>query len=582
MYPNNFEAYHPRDNVKHIHHFSIPEHANIPGRVTINDLPSELLLNIIRYIPDSINSGEGHVVWPIQEDFPRYNSRSLLQLALCSHYFHELTDPILYERFHHGTKTSTKGFLLFLKRILSRPDLGRSVRIFHMDGTEAPGLGVIIEEDYEDKYSTYKEDYDGYYDSDFDLSCFTAEDLKDVRKKIAEASTTTLECYEWAMAVEKGDLNALIAPILTLTPNLQVLDIDMWTRPDSVPPILTRMLAQAGQLQRERRLGHQFALWGLNKVMVRCYHALDVDDVIHHLTALLTIPSVEILCAIHEDGAENYYYDFPETNVNEEDLEAMLQGNSLGLANIKELSLSIIPISLSALLQLWCYYPNLKKFSYRDSLEDGELIGNDALQLEEVKDINLMAKASHMNPQLQDLAIFHRGFFWSSILTSSISSLATFKCLRHLETTWPIFTCCGDINEEMDLPLSQNIVDAIPLSLEQLGIFGGPYQTKDHHDLALAVIFKLLQQKYRLPALNTLDFGWKRGRHLDITIPDHVLCHEGFTEEDYLESMGRCQGAGVELILKPVEQPHPGYISFRVDDDGNTAASGFATRMGVI
>jgi hypothetical protein len=203
MYPNNFEVNHTRDNVKHIHHFSSGPEANIPGRVTINDLPSELILNIIKYIPDSINSGEGHVVWPIEEDFPRYNSCSLLQLALCSHSLRRLVEPVIYERFHHGRKTSTKGFLLFLIRILTRPDLGRYVRVFHVDGTRAPGLGTIMADSYDNPRHVYREDHDERYHSDFDLSYLSAEDLRAVGKKIDEASTTTQESYEWAISVKK-------------------------------------------------------------------------------------------------------------------------------------------------------------------------------------------------------------------------------------------------------------------------------------------------------------------------------------------------------------------------------------------
>ncbi|OBT62716.1 hypothetical protein VE03_07079 [Pseudogymnoascus sp. 23342-1-I1] len=361
MYPNNWEVVYAADNLKRIHHFSSgPEYAEISGRVTINDLPSELIVRISKYIPDSIISGK---------DFPRYNSRSLLQLALCSRRFYRLVEPVIYERFHHGAETSTKGFLMFLVRILARPDLGRCVRVFCVDGTKAPGLGIIMEDDHDEMCHIYMEFCHGHYDSDFDVSYFTVEDLKAVRKKIAEASTTTLECYEWAAGVEKGDLNAMIALILTLAPNLQVLDIDTWTRPDSVPPILTRMLAQAGQLQRERQLGQPFALWRLKKVVVRYHHASAMDEIIHHLISLLTIPSVEILSAIHEDAVEDYYCS-PETDVNEGDLEAALQGINLGLANMKELSFSFMPMSPNTLFRLWCCYPNLKKFSYRDNLGD--------------------------------------------------------------------------------------------------------------------------------------------------------------------------------------------------------------------
>lgn len=583
MYPDNWEVVYPAKKFKRIHHFSsVLECANIPGRVTINDLPSELVVNIIRHVTNSIiNSGyvgcshRDDIDSSIRKDFPLYNSRSLLQLALCSRYLHRLVEPIIYERFHYNAQAPAKGFLLFLKQILARPDLGEWIRVFHVDGTQAPGLGMVIDEE-QNILEFYTDNNKDDYKSDFDLCCFTAEDLKAVRKKIAEAGTTTGECYEWAMGVEKGDLNAMIALMLTLTPNLQVLDIDMWTHPYPLPSILTRMLDHTGRLQRERQLGNPLALWSLKEVVVRYYCNTYLEKTVHHLMSLLMIPSVEILCTIDQNAIMTDGYPSVETDVDAERLAADFGGNNLKLANMKELSLLYTIIRPNALFQLLRCYPNLKRFYHEDGL--GPQFDS-SIEINDFKNNNLMAIASCRSPQLENLTILSWGYIWGSIMTLSISSLEPLKNLRYLETTWPIFTGRGDIDEETgSFPSSQSIVDAIPLRLERLCILGGPDDNAGR-DSALAVIFMFLQQKHRFPALKILDFGWKHRPYPnpDPNKPklwDSYYYHEGFTKEDYEKIIARCQGAGVELVLKPVKPARPKYIYYCVDDDGNRTASG--------
>ncbi|KFZ03519.1 hypothetical protein V502_10884 [Pseudogymnoascus sp. VKM F-4520 (FW-2644)] len=245
------------------------------------------------------------------------------------------------------------------------------------------------------------------------------------------------------------------------------------------------------------------------------------------------------------------------------------QSNSLELANMKELSLSSTIIRPNALFQLLRCYPNLKRFYHEGGL------GPDysSIEIDDFKNINLMATASCQNPHLEDLTILSRGYVWSSIMTHSISSLDPLKNLRYLETNWPTFTGRGDIDEGTgNFPTSQNIVDAIPLSLERLCILGGPY-CNVRRNFALAVIFKLLQQKHRFQKLQILDFGWKRDRYPNKPRFRESYYHEGFTKEDYHEVIARCRKAGVELILKPLT-PSPKNIYYCVDGDGKITASG--------
>jgi hypothetical protein len=265
--------------------------------------------------------------------------------------------------------------------------------------------------------------------------------------------------------------------------------------------------------------------------------------------------------------------------VEEESLQAALQGNNLGLARTKELSLSFIRMRPNTLFRLLCCYQNLKKFYYEDRLGEGADHRN---ELHRFKNNNLMAKASRITPHLQDLTILNMGYIWSSVVTSSMSffapltsSLAPFTNLRRLETTWPIVTCSSYTDVETAALLSsQSIADAIPPSLEQLYISAESDRTQFRHDVALDVIFKLLQQKHRRPALKTLNLGWMKDPYLGKNKTDKILYHRGFTAEDCLEVIARCQEAGLELILKSLAPPGTKYICYYVDDDGNKTASG--------
>lgn len=179
-----------------------------------------------RHISNIVNNVEISVGYFTGEDLPRYNSRSLLQHALCSRYLHRVVEPVLYDRFHYSPKTSAKGFQLFLTRILARPDLGKWVKVFHVDDTEASNLGMLS-----GGLLDYEEYYHYYYKTRFDVRQFTPEEMKAIQKKIAETGMTDAEFHWWALGAERMDLNAMIALVLTLTPNLEVLDINMWTRP---------------------------------------------------------------------------------------------------------------------------------------------------------------------------------------------------------------------------------------------------------------------------------------------------------------------------------------------------------------
>ncbi|KFY07654.1 hypothetical protein V492_06939 [Pseudogymnoascus sp. VKM F-4246] len=346
---------------------------------------------------------------------------------------------------------------------------------------------VIDEDSY--RFDLYTEGSKGNFKSDFDVSCFTAEDLEAARKKIAEAGTTARECYEWALGVENGDCNAMIALMLTLMPNLQVLNIDIWTHPDLAPSILIRMLDRSGRLQRERQLGHPFALWSLKNVVVRYYYSSELDNIVHHLMSLLIIPSVESLSAIDQNAAIHLYgHPSVETDVDEKNLAAALHNNNLGQTSMKELSLSFAIIRPKALFQLLRYYPNLKRFYNKDGLG---LDYESLIDIDDFRDVNLMTMVSCQSPHLECLAILSWGYNWSYMVASSTGSLNSLKNLRHLEITWPTFAnTAGSDNGTESHPSCQCVVDTIPPSLERLSIIGSPSFVG--RSFTLDVFFKIL------------------------------------------------------------------------------------------
>lgn len=249
----------------------------------------------------------------------------------------------------------------------------------------------------------YEEYYHYYYKTRFDVRQFTPEEMKAIQKKIAETGMADAECHWWALGVERMDLNAMIALVLTLAPNLEVPDIDMWTRPVGSQQI-TPMLDLIGRLQRERQLGHPLALWGLKRVVVRYYYDENMAD-------------------IHSAAATGYGPDI--------------------ILDI--VSLLMVP-RWKACVQVTRSNPRCRR---------------------KFKHANMMSKVCRLNSHLQDLTILHREYVWSSMINSSAGSLNPFKSLQRLETNWVTFTGWHDGNEATRVvSLSQSIVNAIPQCLE--------------------------------------------------------------------------------------------------------------------
>ncbi|OBT68290.1 hypothetical protein VE03_02399 [Pseudogymnoascus sp. 23342-1-I1] len=150
----------------------IREFTYVPGNVTIDDLPDELIISIARFITMGINADARS-----GPDMDAANL-SLLTPSLCSHRFHSLAEP------------------KFLIRLLTRPDLGRRVRFIHW------------------------EDILGYA---FPVTCFGEEGWKTARNRIMGLYESPTERDAWDETVEEVGLEAIVALLFVLTPNLEEL-----------------------------------------------------------------------------------------------------------------------------------------------------------------------------------------------------------------------------------------------------------------------------------------------------------------------------------------------------------------------
>lgn len=468
------------------------EFACVPGHVTINDLPDELIISIARFITLHNTSAAVLSVPTIA-----VNNLTLLRLALCSHRFHSLVEPILYERFHDGWGSPQEFWERPLLRLLTRPDLARRVRFIHW------------------------QDILGY---SFDVTSFGVEGWKAARNRIMGLHESPTERDAWDETVEEVGLEAIVALLFVLTPNLEELVLNSFDLIGSGPPVLRWMSALIRRLQLQKQVENPAALWKLRSVNVNMWATNGLDP--NHLMQLMTIPSVEI---------------FWGSTLHETVLRDFLHSNDLVLDNIKELKLSFDCIDPDILRQFLCRFPSLKRLDC--NLESAM----------ESYPPDLMFVPHFLEPQLEDLAILdHAVLMKNSILIQrKLKSLASFKNLRILKTKWAQLVGQTDIVWDLadsllgqDIPeTSRQMADVIPTSLERLQLIG-------HCESAPAVIFELLRQKHRFPSLKYLDLGWWRILYPDKLIPEDPHSHRFFSKAESLECLSMCREAGVEMVMK--------------------------------
>ncbi|CAM6089446.1 unnamed protein product [Calypogeia fissa] len=226
----------------------------------INDLSDEVLLEIIQRIGD--------------EEGSPWSSRHLFNLAVCSRRFYKLLEPELYSKFSQSNNepNGQRHFLLFLKRILARPDLAQSLKRLCAAAcsNEAEWL-LPVESELGD------------------------EDWIRIRKVVNEVSRTEDEAERWITALEVGQWAAVMALLLSVTPNLEELEINEWSYHNGDYENLLEALERARILQD---LGKE-SLFSMSKLRVVSVNYYDTENGydFEHVVPFLELKSVELFGA---------------------------------------------------------------------------------------------------------------------------------------------------------------------------------------------------------------------------------------------------------------------------------------------
>ncbi|CAM6089447.1 unnamed protein product [Calypogeia fissa] len=110
-----------------------------------------------------------------------------------------------------------------------------------------------------------------------------------------------------------------------------------------------------------------------------------------------------------------------------------------------------------------------------------------------------------------------------------------------------------DVDDE--IARTQNLVDAVPPTLESLSLIDCKSRIVDH-------IFELVSQKpRRTPALRKLDLGWEGVKYPDKDSPREPILHPGFTKEEAAKLMAECEAVDIEIAIEYLP-PKPKYVTF--------------------
>jgi hypothetical protein len=324
--------------------------------------------------------------------------------------------------------------------------------------------------------------------------------------------------------------------MLTLVPNLEILEFKEWSNIVMEYPIifayplLWRVLNRAVQLQIDRQTTNSLGLWRLKRVQQESWGS-QVGINIDCLIPFLVIPSLEVLWAeMVNDEYSELVNKWPHLN--------------LRFPNVKELSLKRANIDESSITRFLRCFPNLKRLCYRHGASMGSLV---------LEPPTFMDSISHLQPQLEDLTVLDDSsfkYYENQLEWYPIGPLTPFKNLRRLDINWQILTG-GDLEDEgIDgFPCRFDIVDVIPVSLEWLRL-------RDPEDIEIvpAQTLLLLEQKHRFPSLRQLDLEWERYRYHNRPWAKEPFKHLGFTKEQSLEILVKCEVVGIEMIMKAILQ----------------------------
>ena len=465
------------------------------GSLCLYDFSNEILINIIKHI---------------------MHANSLLALALCSRRLYELTEPILYGEFE---QTNDRSLPTFLRRILAQPDLASRTRLF--TGT-AP--------------------HD--WDAEMDISNFTEEDWTRVRAAVHAASIGKAQAASWIEAAEQGIWDALAALLLSVTPNLEELNLDGWGWTSVVgdTPFIDAILERAVDFQN-RAVPSPYAMSSLNDVSLT-YWDTESGMQFNFLEPFLKLRSVITFqaSAVSEDGGHEFENAEPSSLV----------------FSATDLTLDRSTISHTDMVYRFKQFQNLERLYYKHG---GALIG-----WANFEPPRMMAAIEHLKPCLKDLTIIvdDADLVGEEFENYPIGSLAGFQKLTSIDVTSSILIGEEPRSEDEHVissesfPSHQRLVDSVPPTLEYLSL----RNCKEHH---VPHIFDLVTQKAaKTPLLEELNLHWKGVNYPDKPRELAPNKHPGFSEKEADDLILACEAADIELVVKYL-RPKPKYVCWRVE-----------------
>ncbi|CAM6112715.1 unnamed protein product [Calypogeia fissa] len=496
--------------------------------VGIDDLCDEILLEIIQ------------LVGAERQGDDEWSSRDLFNLAVCSRRFYQLVEPELYTEFAHSSELKHRRyFLLFVKRILARPDLAQCLKRLWAAAcsNEAAFLLPVGSE-------------------------LAEEDWKRIRKVVNEASRTEDEAEIWIRALELGRWAAVMALLLSVTPNLEELEIKEWFYHNLDYEHLLEALERARVLQDSGEES-PFSMSKLRDVSVN-YYDMKNGYKFEQVVPFLQLKSVEtfrgdMVSQIYVQF-ENYYDLRPTPTLT----------NPLPKLTTKDVTFTNSVINHYDMPIILGCFPQLERFHYEYG---GSVVGR-----AEFEPPQMMAALEQLKPCLKDLTLVTYEWTGSTNHESyPIGSLADFPKLVSITANASImvgedWSLYGDSDYEDDgIADSQDLVDAVPPTLESLSLKDCKRHIVDH-------IFELVSLKpFRTPALRKLDLGWEGVKYPDKESPREPILHPGFRKEEVTKLMAECKAAGIEIAIEYLP-PRVKYASFvrREPLDDMSAALGLS------
>lgn len=195
----------------------------------LSTLANELLVLIATFVhtPQPWRSNDFYN----QQSQP-YNTKDVLNLALCSRHLYNVTEFVFYRFFRVPALEDDKAaqgasLQLFMCRILERPQLAICVRGFHAKACCGR---------------------DGY----LNMACIKDDDWSRVHAAIWDTGISLLEKSKWYDEIRKGDWDSVISLVLSLLPNLEQLEFDRWTY-ERIYPRLMNFLSSSSELQNNSK-----------------------------------------------------------------------------------------------------------------------------------------------------------------------------------------------------------------------------------------------------------------------------------------------------------------------------------------